>query len=577
MRLTPPTAAFWAQWAWAEVCARVLPEVRDPVELAAVQRAWLEQRPDRWLRAYLPGPFSAPYTPGAPRSVLAAAIAAIPWAHVGRAQGPILAEMGRGLGKTQTTLGMVLMRLIVGADDGALLTSQRADDAQAGVNWVQRLGIPPYRERERATSEDVREWLRSPLGVAYPRLRWSGGAQHLTLHRGDGAVAHLWARGASAKIRGLNAGGVRPTLVVADDLVSSSTGWSDAVTRERMRYLEDELAGLGYTIPPCPAVVLVLANAMHADDLPARLTAKGWRTLRGSVWRAPDGSMALGLPRTDDLAALLSDLRALGTDDERIAVATDALRAAPGLLAGYVPADPAHTPALLLSWQAAFGDRAFGRIFCCARFADSATLWPWAQVARVDTVAPDDVLTVGVWLDPRYSEDQTRNDFAAAAAVGRLRSGRRVVLAVEEARCGVDDARALYWRALDRALALVPEATVMGGAESNGGLAPYLARDFAADADLRHAQRRPAVCPDLLPSSASKYGTDRLDRLTGPIERGDLAILRGALSEEGERQCLRLGTGYHDDVPDAIERADALACPAQADPLEAWARSLVGR
>jgi hypothetical protein len=359
-------------------------------------------------------------------------------------------------------------------------------------------------------------------------------------------------------------------------VISATTAYSAAVTRDRLRVLRDDIAGLGTAEQP--VAIVVLGNAYAEGDLGSQLAESGWPTTRGSVWVRPDGLPADGLPLTDALQRLLAVLAAPGLHpNEALARAAEALERAPDLLSGHRPADPSGaTPAQLLCLQAAVGTASFARVWCCARSAEGTTLWPWRTVQRVPTL-PAVIDRIGVWLDPRYSEDAAKNDYAAAAAVGRLRDGRCLVLAVEEGRLDVDAARGLYWRAMDRARAIAPHAEIVGGAESNGGVGPYLARDFALDAERRASAGLSGPVPDLLPSTRAKEGPDRLGRLVHPIESGRLLVLDGALSEEGERQCHRLGEGYHDDVPDAIERAEHLANPPQADPLEAWARAIVGR
>lgn len=572
MRYAETIQRPWAQLSYAEL--RGVRAALPPGQQKALTRAWMECRPHIWLPHHIPDRSPLPYSPGVPRTRLIERLSSMPPGTVPREPHWTLAEMGRGLGKTETTRGFVLARLLSGADDGVLFTAERADDAEASLVWMQRLRIPPYRVSERSTDPVVRQWLKTPLGQAYPGLRWEGGAKQLRLHRPWlRRDAYLWGRGAGAKIRGIIEDGIRPTIAVADDIISSATGWSQKTTTARLELLQDEVAGLGYTSPAIPCAIVVLANALHPDDLGTQISKRdGWVTVRGSVWSDPNGVMATGLPESAALDAILQELRQSSrmTEEERLALAGRLVAAAPEAVAGYRPTDPGHTVALLLLWQAAFGTRAFSRIFCCARHSSEMALWPWLSVKRVTDLDQSKVKRCAVWLDPRYSEDETKNDFAAAVGIALLEGDTAVVVSSGEARCHPDDAVPLLWSVHDetaRICGQLPDS----GYEKNPGLAVHMGEEFRRTAMKRLAENIPTeMLPDAQPSIANKYGDDRLGRMVGLIETGRLAVLAGALSEEGERQCLRLGTGYHDDIPDAMERAhNLLAVPD--DPLLTWA------
>lgn len=569
-------AADYLSWEWDDLREHVAHI--DPGDGFALARSWMEAHPAFWLGTCLPEIFSQPFGEGAPRTQLLDALTAM-----APASGPpdyprsqVYAEMGRGLGKTSVIRGLLLWMLLSGRHDAAVVVGEKAKSAEEATQGILRLfpTVSGEKSGEQAGDPRIRSYHETPLGMWYPDARVSGGVERLELHLGERRTAIVWAAGAESQIRGRLAGHRRPTVAILDDIITGATAWSDAVTEKRLtRLIGDEVRYLGSQLPPRPCHVVLAGNAYRSRDLGERIAAdQSWQVIRGSVWVDAAGAPSAGPPQSDAKTAVLELLR-----DPALTVAERAARAAPlitaALLQGHRPADPVtHTALALLAAEAADGTRAYLRAACCVRAADGTALWPWASVRRLATVDPREVRSVGIWLDPRYSADAERNDFAAAAAVGRLSDGRRVVLAVEEARCSPLEATALYWRAVDRAAALAPWASLTGGCEANGGVKAYLAADFDRDATARAARGLPAPVPELIFSTQKKTGPDRLERLSGPIERGDLLILAGALSPEAERQCEVLGTDYHDDAPDAIERADNLAAPPVSG-FAAWMAS----
>lgn len=507
---------------------------------AADMRRRLEADELQWL-AHLHPRTSRRFHRTAPRRQLLDALIALPVGARPHEPAQLVVEQGRSLGKTEQGRAWLLERALTRRELGAVICSERAEDAHAWASSLMAI-LPP----RRAKGPERILWRKTPMGSLYPNLGWSGGVQLLLLHLDRGGVFPIWTRGAGGQIRGLNLDGIRPTLFIADDIITSASGYSSARTDARIRLLDDEAVGLGPGLEQ-PVTRIAFVNAICANDMGERLRAAGWASCTGSVWRDAAGRDVTGLPLSDALKRCLTLLA--GGDTPEPALLADALQ-------GHQPSDPDHDPVSLLRKEALLGSAVFNRAFCCARLADAAALWPWDDVQSYEPRSRD-FQTIGIWLDPRYSEDKDRNDFAAVAAVGLLPDGRSVILAADGRRCELAEQRALLWEAVDRMHAAYA-APIAVGYETNA-IGAFLARDFKADIARRQAEGRHVPLMRGFPSTARKAGPERLERLVSPIQTARLLVAPGALSPEAVRQCRELGTGYHDDIPDAIERADARA------------------
>jgi hypothetical protein len=536
------------------------------LEARRLRRAWLRTRPALWLAVY-DRRLVRGWSETGPRLALAVALSATPRAAPGRPPSDTLALMGRGFGKTEIARGLLLHRLLEGDDVAAVYVGATAIAAAAHTRALQQRNIPEYRVREKAA--DVLAYRRSPLGQLYPDLRWTGDVTRLLLLHEDRQIP-IWARGLGSQIRGLNEGGLRPTLAVLDDPQSEGTAGSAVRTRAALAVLDDEIGGLGDLGQPVAR--WVLANAIAQGDVSEHLEQRGgWRVIHGRAWTPTPP------PDSPAKQELMERLRAHDPGAAAFLAAHEAV-----ILQGARPTDAESTTALdLLALEASRGSRAFLRAYQCVRFSAAERLWPmelarYVEIERGELVWPDghraplQSCRASAWLDPRYSDDRERNDFAACALVLRAPSGRRVVASVDLERSATAiEQRALYWRAVDRAIGWgIPPHNFVGGYEGNGGVKLAHAPGFADDARERRAADRAAPIPTDHYSGPRKYGTDRLDRVSGDIETGALAFLsrlRGCLALQ---QAAQLPHAEHDDGPDAIERADGAL--VEVDPYADW-------
>ena len=531
-----------------------------PPQKRALWRAWLRPRSAHWLALVRPQVYSAGF-PDGPKRALVEALSGTPAAAPDRPPVSILAEMGRGLGKTNIARGVALHRGLEGAEHGIVFGGAREADATAAVKDLLALQIPPLRARERASDPEVAQWLSTPMGWLYPSLRYSGSVTELQLHL-DGRVIPVWTITRGGSTRGRVYAGIRPSLCILDDLVTLEAAQSEQQAAQIVEWVEDDVRGLGGT--SAPAALWWLGNAIAAgDSLDLAARSGRWQVLRGAVW-APHAP-----PSSPEKAALLAELLAIPSRDPVPAELREQWRdRLPALLAGARPTDPDVDPVALLRQEALTGERAFARAFMCVRLAPGAALWPMDAAHLVD-LRPE--LMRGsrgaVWLDPRGSEAGDHGDFAAAAAVARLADGSRVVVEVAAERCRKAGQRALYWRCVD-ALIKVGVTSISGGYETNNGANLALGDDWAPDAVERRRRGLLAPIPEGQSSGAGKYSTERLDRVTDHIADGRLKWSRHLLDTPSWRRMSRIPHD-HDDDADAVERADHLV--SDVPDLAGWA------
>ena len=159
---------------------------------------------------------------------------------------------------------------------------------------------------------------------------------------------------------------------------------------------------------------------------------------------------------------------------------------------------------------------------------------------------------VGFWLDPRASSEIKRNDYSALAMVARDTAGYRYVLRCDLVRDSPAAARARVW-------ALWEVFSHLRGAkwayEDNG----FAALNDEGWERERERRRMAGTAYNLTvkgyASTTNKH--DRILRLQPDIANGHLQFAED-LSPLVLAQFRDLGSGTHDDGPDAIERADWL-------------------
>lgn len=524
------------------------------------RRAWLLSRPWRWLVLALPDVYHSGF-PDGPKRDLIRAFAETPAAAPGRPPISVLAEQGRGLGKTNIARGVALHRLLEGLETGLVFAGATIPEATKHTKAILALGIPPVRASERPSDPAVRRWLASPLGSLYPDLRYTGSVTEIVLHL-DGRAMPIWTIAPGSSTRGKELSGTRPSLAICDDLVTLEAATSETQAAQIVDWVEDDVRGLGTT--RCPCAIWWLGNAIASGDSLDLAAASGrWKVVRGAVWtpHAP--------PRSPEKSALLAELLALpttsGIPESLIEAWTPRL---PSVLQGATPTDPDTDPFELLRQEALTGERAFARAFMCVRLSPGASLWPMseAHLVRVENgmiIEPEGKTPLAqckgaVWLDPRGSEAGDHGDYAAAAGVVRAPSGRRHVLVIEAGRVRKHEQRALYWRCVDELLQLGC-ASITGSFEGNFGADFAFGEEFGKDAVARRARGLPAPVPTSLktPSSLHKYSTERLDRVTDHIADGRLRFRDDLTRSESWRRMALIPQG-HDDDADALERADWL-------------------
>jgi len=552
----------------------------DPTERAlrlalAVETDRLRQQlrddPGAALPRLDPVRFSGGFDPAGPQAAVLRAYHDTPPVGPGRTPYQVLVEGYRGLGKTEIAREMALQRLLDGSEVGVLYVGRTPPDGAAHVaSYLDR--IPPLRRREDPRDPAVATWRVSPLGRLYPDARITGGVEHAEIHV-SGRVAHVWSRPAGGSIRGINVGGVRPSLVIPDDLVTLEAALSAKQTATLTAIVDDDIGGLG-TISS-PIAIWLLGNAIAQDDLLDRAARSGrWRVVRVAAWtpHLP--------PQSAEKNELLRLLCAPGGEEPALAYYA-AHEAA--ILGGARPTDPSVHPLILLRIEAARGTAAFRRAYQCERLAADDRLLPMERAVLVERrghelLYPDgtrlDLATcrAGIWLDPRGIEDAARGDFAAVAICvrepGAPDRARRAVLDVQMERCSASGQRAMLWEMLDRALSWgIRPGSIRLGYETNN--AAKLAHETFFDQESRARRAAGLHTPAIEGSwsSKDKYGIERIGGLEGPILTGRLAFAAHLRTSEAWTQLERAPHADHDDAPDAIAQADGLT--ATIDPAAA--------
>ena len=305
----------------------------------------------------------------------------------------------------------------------------------------------------------------------------------------------------------------------------------------------------------------MLCNALALDDAGAMAERDpGWIHDRVSIWSGPPPET--GLVR--ELEALWHSID--GTIEQRNAAARAHPRAAE-VEPLTVMDDPDMTvlSALCLRWSE--GRKPFARNRECLRTSHGertfdgdkialCTLAP--QVERADGVkVPLASLSIAVWLDPRFSKNDKKNDFAAVVAVGRAPDGVLYTLDADLARDRGSASRARVWSMLDRLLALGADPRkVRIGYETNGGAEGTYEETF--DEDIAARRKAGLFCPAIEGRNSSGSKLDRIETMEDALHGGRWQVARHLVRSELWQQLLAVPHGSHDDGPDAMERAGAM-------------------
>ena len=533
-------------------------------EGATLARAWFATHPAMWSAALFPTETRYGFT-AAPRARLTARFAAIPPALPGRTPHRYCAEMYRGCGKTALMrLMLVLGRLLHRQELGALLVNRNADMASPHSRSI--MGLVPQR-RARPGQPAA-----SPFALLYPGVEWSGSVEAWTLHvphlpglNDEPHDAPVYTRGIGGDLRGFLQGFTRPTLAVFDDIETADSARSPTERESVWRAVTEEAAGIAPE--DIGLTSIMLCNALSLDDASARAEADpGWIHDRIGVWeRAPEET-----PLVRELEALWHSTP--GAPEAKNAAVAAHPRAAE-VEALTTMSDPHRSVlwALCLRWSE--GRKPFARMRECLRTSHGERTFDMDKIAlchlgstitRADaSTVPLAALDVAIWLDPRFSKNDKKNDYAAIVAVARDKEGRRYTLDADLKRDRGSATRARVWSMLDRLLALGADPRRIRIAyETNGGSEGAYEETF--DDDITARRRAGLFCPPIegfnTPSTSAKL--DRIETMEDALHSGRWQIAAHLVKSELWQQLQLVPHGTHDDGPDAMERAGSmLAAP----------------
>lgn len=520
-------------------------------------RAYLATRDREWLLMCFGEQLLGSLDTPAHRTLIEA-IGAIGAYFLGRPSAASALEQPRGFGKSTTSRLLVLKRAIYALEMGiACFYRIQPDVLQASRDLR---GLIPW------NGGDLDAYLSTPLGRIYPEARRSGTLGQWWLSTMYGKVP-FWFRGFGGTIRGLLADGRRPTFLLLDDLDTDEAARSAARREENARKLAGAVRGLG---PSGGGTVTVLVGTRVSDD---GMTARAhkdpaWKAERLSIWvQRPDR-----LDLWERCRAIWADLRLPGPDARVAAARTfyEAHRAE--MDAGAVTLDPVRWPPFscyLEEW--ALGPRAFAQEYENRIIDSTDRLLPMAHAKTATLIGhrlhwmderdPDNPVErevalsdceCAIWLDPRYSENIGKNDYAAAVLIARDPDGHLFEVVTRLERCGFRDQRALVWGLVD----LVAETGYLSlrvAFESNSGAAGWVEL-WEQERAARKAEGLLAPKVHAIVSHGNKH--TRIGALDGKIVHGHLRFCHTDTTVRA--QWAELPGGTHDDAPDATERAIAL-------------------
>ena len=526
-------------------------------ERAALLRAWLATHRREWAHGCFPSETRYGFD-ALPRATLLRRLTSIPRAVPGRSPWRYAAEMYRGCGKTAgMRLIGVLGRGLHGDELGALLVNRNADMASPHSRAI--MGLVPERRARQTVRPDT------PFARLYPGVCWTGSVEAWTLH-----VPHLpglndgpsdfpvFTRGIGGDLRGFLNSFTRPTLAIFDDVETADSARSPTERESVWRAITEEAAGIAPEDIGLASVML--CNALTLDDASQRAEADpGWLHDRVGIWTHPP-----------EETGLVRELEALwhataGPPEARDAAVFAHPRAAE-VESLTTMADPQRSVlwALCLRWSE--GRKPFARMRECLRTSHGERTFDLDKVARCTLgrvvtradggTVPLASLDLVIWLDPRFSKHEKRNDYAAIVCVARDPQQRLYTLDADLARDRGSATRRRLWSMLDRLLAHGADPRRIRVAyESNAGSEGTYEEPFDEDVSERRRSALFAPVPEARNTPSTSIKLDRIETMEDALHAGRWQIAAHLIGSELWQQLLLVPHGTHDDGPDAMERA----------------------
>jgi hypothetical protein len=551
-----PLRDLTAGWT-AEDLANTVPKLGSFEEARDLTRAFLATRSREWLFAVygerLLGDLDTPA-----HRALFEAIGAVSAYVLGRETKATALEQPRGFGKS-TTSGLLAFKRAMYAMELGIACFYRIQPDVLEASQRLRVLVP-------WDGGDLDAYLETPMGKLYPEARRSGPMGRWWLNTWYGRTP-FWFRGFGGTLRGLLAEDRRPTFLLLDDLDTDEAARSARRREDNARKLAGAVRGLG---PSGGGTTTVLLGTRVSDD---GMTA---RAHKDPAWKAERLSIWIQRPARTDLwekcRSIWADLRLIGPDARVQAARAFYEENQEAMDEGAITLDPVRWPPFacyLEEW--ALGPRAFAQEYENKIIDSADRLLPMERARSavrrgnriywIDDKDPENPVErevqladceCAIWLDPRYSENLIKNDYAAAVLVARDPDGYVYEVETRMERCGFREQRQLVWDLVDL-LATTGFTSLRVGYESNSGAAGW--------AELWEQERRKRIKEGLLAPKVHaivSHGDKkiRIGSLDAAIFHGHLlfchidAVVRG--------QWVELPSSKHDDAPDATERAVAL-------------------
>lgn len=350
--------------------------------------------------------------------------------------------------------------------------------------------------------------------------------------------------------RGYKHAGKRPSKFILDDTVNPKHIKNPERRDDQWKFLQRDIGRAGWSY----SVYELVGTIQHPDDLVARVVnAPDWT---GQIWKN-----LIAWPTRMDLWEECKKLWANLDDPDRL----DTARAfyeerREAMDAGAVVLWPEGRPLfdLMQTFWASPGafwtedqndpKEAGDAIFPIDKVRRCTWDREWIYTSRGTRVAMSRC-QIAIWLDP--SGGKKGADLPAIAVVARDPQGWRYVLAVEAIARPPSEQQAALWRWWERFAHLHP---LVGTDET--GTQGLLGEAFERQREERRRQQRPWTMP-VQTYSLSEEKIQRIARLEPEFKNGFLEIcadLPGVAIE----QLRDFPHATHDDIPDAIERADWL-------------------
>lgn len=563
----------------AELQALVSPLSLDAVrdldataaQRAALARAWFATHREELILAAWPQQTRWGNAATARRTI-AHDLASVPRAEPGRPAYRYCWEMYRGCGKTALIRLSLLTMGLTGWEAGAVLVGRNGDKANEHSTAMRSL-LP---ERRASGIRDA-DYLQTPLGRLFPGVCWVGSTESWQLHvphlpglNDAPTVFRVWTRGIGGDLRGFLGGFDRPTALLFDDVETADSARSAPERESVWRAMTEEAAGAApEDIGP---LMMMACNALAPDDAAERAERdSGWRHRRVGIWAHPPPET----PLVRELEALYRDTGGPDGDAAAKVAAVQAHPRAAEVEALTTMDDPRRTvlSALCMRWSE--GVRPFARNRECKRTSHGERTFDPEKFTLFDLSKPPvplGLLSIAVWLDPRFSKNAVKNDFSAVVAVGRDAKGIRYTLDADLARDRGSASRARVWAMVDKLLALGADPRrIQIGYETNGGAEGTYEETFDEDIAARRRAGKFAATPIGVYSGGAKL--DRIETMEDPLHTGGWLIASHLVRSELWSQLVAVPHGSHDDGPDAMERAGKLLDQA-APSAEDWVRFL---